>query len=162
MTPDELPAYLEHFRARVDDPGGRAAADGMVRAFDQGIKTHELRRYSHPLGTPTPSPPGGTPALVTGRLRDSFKIRRAESLGAYRWGSSDRPTVVYAHIHEYGGDIYPRVKQWLHWVDAGGSHFAKHVRMPKRPYMHPARERMVADGTLHNAAARSFLEAVGL
>jgi hypothetical protein len=148
---EELPEYLDRLRLRVIDQGPRAAASAMVQAFDKGIKSDELIRFSG-----HPSPAGSPPALETGRLRDSLKIIPAAPAGAYRWRSSDAPHTVYARIQEYGGDIYPRVKRFLHWVDAGGSHFAKHARLPARPYMRPAIRRMVAHDILHDRAHEAF------
>src|SRR5215467_2347733 len=112
LSPGELPDYLQHFIDKVSSPAGRKASDAMVHKFDDGIKRNELIRH-----TGAPSPPGQPPALETGRLRDSLRIVPAHDIGAFRWQSSDAPHTVYAHIQEYGGDIYPRVKKWLHWVD---------------------------------------------
>ena len=151
LTPDELPAYLEELMVRVNDPAGRAASNGMVRTFDKGIKSEELVHFSG-----SPSPPGQPPALESGRLRDSFRITPAVPEGDYRWRSSDAPTVIYARIQEYGGDIYPRVKLWLHWVDGEGDHFAKHVRLPARPYIRPAVRRMTYNGELSRGASDAF------
>lgn len=155
MTPEELPAYLNARRDVIRFDAAKWAADGMAAAFDRGIKKTEMRRYTHTPLTRTPSPPGSPPALVTGHLRDSFIIEPAQG-GRVRATAADGPHTVYARIQEYGGDIYPRVKKWLHWVDAEGHHFAKHVRLPARPYMRPAAHRMSADGTLSDAALQSF------
>jgi hypothetical protein len=151
LTPEELPGYLLKIAQRAHD-SGHEAANGMAHKFDRGIKTDELVRSSG-----APSAPGSPPALESGRLRDSFRIVPAEDIGGDRWRSKDGPHTVYAHIQEYGGDIYPRVKLWLHWVSGDGTdHFAKHVRLPARPYMRPAARRMVADGSLAHGAIEGF------
>jgi len=167
MTPDELPAYMDALLSRVNE-GGRAACDGMVAAFDKGIKSDELIRT-----TGHPSAPGSPPALETGRLRASFRIKHAEEIGAYRWRSSDAPNTVYAHIQEYGGDIWAKHTYvdkrtgvtrpgFLRWKGGdGGFHFARHVHLPKRPYMHPAAIRMSGDGTFTQGAVSGFEREMG-
>ena len=70
-----------------------------------------------------------------GRLAGSIVVRkRGEMSGEVG------PTVIYGRIQELGGTIFPRDKKVLHWVDAGGSHFAKHVTLPARPYLKPGVE----------------------
>jgi len=47
--------------------------------------------------------------------------------------------VIYAAIHEFGGEILPKRAKFLHWVDKNGKDvFAKRVKMPMRPYLRPA------------------------
>lgn len=166
ISPEELPAYMERITRKVNDPGGRAASNAMVQAFDSGIKRDELiRTVGHP------STPGRPPALESGRLRASFRMHRAQQTGAYRWTSDDGPNTVYAHIQEYGGDIWAKHTYvdkktgetkpgFLRWGGPGGWHYARHVHLPARPYMHPAVHRMSADGTLRRAAVGAFNRAV--
>jgi phage gpG-like protein len=49
--------------------------------------------------------------------------------------SSVAPHTVYARIQQLGGDIYPVRAKALRWKDKSGVHFARHVRLPARPYM---------------------------
>lgn len=47
--------------------------------------------------------------------------------------------VIYAAIHEFGGDIYPKRAKVLSWMSKTGKRmFAMHVKMPMRPYLRPA------------------------
>ena len=161
MTPDEAAAnLLAHIP--LADLAGEAAANGMVAAYDRGIKSNELVRT-----TGHPSAPGSPPALESGRLRGSFRIRAAFPVGAHRYKSSDAPNTIYAVIQETGGDIWAkhtyRDKRtgitkpgFLRWGGPGGFHYARHVRLPKRPYVKPAVERMRSDGTLERGAAHAF------
>jgi hypothetical protein len=160
VTPDELPAFLEELRDKAATSGGESASNAMVKHFDTEVKSVELRRFTHAAGTRTPSPPGSPPALVTGRLRSSFQIKPAYSIGDFRWKSSDRPSVVYARIQEYSGDIFPVTAKYLAWRTASGMHFAKSVYLPARPYMRPAIQRIIEDGSLTEAAAHAFEEVV--
>lgn len=77
----------------------------------------ELSRSSHPPGTPTPSPPGSPPSLITGNLRRSIQVEGPQATGAASWSVSVGAESVYARVQELGG---------------GPS------RLPARPYMAPA------------------------
>jgi phage gpG-like protein len=80
-----------------------------------------LRQSSHPKGTPTPSPPGTPPSVVTGTLMRSITVEGPTGVaGTYR--SQVGPTVIYGRIHELGGQ-------------AGRRNAA---RLPARPYLAPA------------------------
>lgn len=80
------------------------------------IKT-ELGRTSHPPGTPTPSPPGSPPSLITGNLRRSAQVEGPTQTGPGVWTASVGMESVYARVQELGG---------------GPS------QLPARPYMTPA------------------------
>jgi len=166
VEPADLPDYLDALADRID-PATRAAANGMAQAYDKGLKTDELVRT-----TGHPSAPGSPPALESGRLRDSLRITQAADAGLYRWRSAVNPNTVYAHIQEYGGDIWAKHTYvdrrtgitrpgFLRWSGPGGVHFARHVHLPKRPYMSAGTRRMAADGTLRNGAVRSFNAEMG-
>lgn len=70
-----------------------------------------------------------------GRLAGSITVRKDSKLSG-----KVGPTVIYGRIQELGGTIYPRQAKMLHWVDATGSHFARHVTLPPRPYLKPGVE----------------------
>lgn len=133
---DKMKADYEAMAARID----RAAFTGVrdaVGILHRAIAT-ELTRTSHPLGTPTPAPPGSPPSLVTGHLRRSIVnlSTRRLSKGVYEGGTG--PTAVQARIQELGGF-------------AGRGHRS---HLPPRPYVRPA----VRNGG--RAAARTFLNSV--
>jgi len=107
--------------------------------IDREVKRY-LRTYSHRRGTPTPSPPGGPPALVSGHLRRSWRTvpahagRRPHTIEA-----EGGPTAAYARIHELGGEIVQvrsrRVKR-----RGGGESvetYQVQIRIPRRPYVRP-------------------------
>lgn len=79
-----------------------------------------LTTYSHPRGTPTPSPPGQPPALITGHLRRSVTVYGPRTLGMTVTGEIG-PTTVYARIQELGG-----------WTGRGHRTY-----LPPRPYLLP-------------------------
>lgn len=127
MTPAELPARLRKLAADVGDRAATDAADGMAQAFQRGVVA-SMRGAS-------PSAPGTPPARRTGTLARSLRAEPAALTGAGKASSSVAPHAVYARIQQLGGDIYPVRAKVLHWKDKGGSHWAKHVRLPARPYM---------------------------
>ena len=165
MTPDELPAYLEALKARVD-VAGRAAANGMSQAFDRGLKSNELIRT-----TGHPSSPGSPPALESGRLRASLKIVAAVEAGPHRFRSANYPSTAYARIQEYGGTIWAKHTYvdrkgetkpgFLRWGTPGNYHYARHVRLPERSYMRTGVKRMSGDGTLRRGAVAAFNRVMG-
>lgn len=166
LSPEELPEYLRGFADRVD-PAGRAAANGMSSAFDRGLKTNELIRT-----TGHPSAPGQPPALETGRLRGTLRIKPAVEAGPYRWKSGNHPDTVYAHIQEYGGEIWAKHTYvdhrtgitrpgFLRWGSPGDYHYARHVRLPERSYMRAGVKRMAGDGTLRRGAVAGFNHVLG-
>jgi hypothetical protein len=120
-------------------------ADNMLRSTGKSVDygmtliqveaQHQLSRLTHPPGTPTPAPPGGPPALISGTLRRSIKGRGPRQTGPGRFEGQVGPTVVYGRIQELGGTIVAH-GQYLRWFDANGRAFFKHsVTLPARPYM---------------------------
>lgn len=102
------------------------------------VKTY-LRTFTHPEGTPTPSPPGGPPALVSGNLRRSWRNvapHPGRKPGTVEGGGG--PTAVYARIHELGGTIVrasaPRT-DLTRTSEAPANVYR--IRIPKRPYVRP-------------------------
>lgn len=79
------------------------------------------------------------PKVRTGRLRSSIVVKGPQG-GGGKWSGEVGPTVIYGRIQELGGTIFPKRAKFLHWVDASGDHFARHVTLPARPYLKPAAE----------------------
>jgi phage gpG-like protein len=96
------------------------ATTRAVHAVERSVKLY-LRMYSHPAGTPTPSPHGGPPALVTGALLRSQRVSTTRSIRRGVYSAQTGPTVAYSRIQERGGT-------------AGRNHS---VRLPARPYQKP-------------------------
>jgi phage gpG-like protein len=127
MTPAELPGRLRALAAAVKDRAAVDAADAMAQAYQRGVVQS--------MTGPSPSAPGTPPGRRTGTLARSVRPEPAKLTGGGRASSSVAPHTVYARIQQLGGDIYPVRAKALHWTDKGGSHWAKHVRLPARPYM---------------------------
>jgi hypothetical protein len=121
---------LERMAERAE-AGRLAAAQAAGHAAEAEIK-RQLTRYSHPKGTPTPSPPGEPPAVVTGSLRRSVIVQTVHGIEPY---VDVGPTMVYGRAQELG------------WPDGG---------LPARPYVEPAR-RIVMAGPAQTAALEAFV-----
>jgi len=86
------------------------------------------------------SPPGSPPMLQTGTLRRSIKVVGPDSTGPTGWTISVGPTVIYGRIHELGGD-----------TGRGGS-----THLPARPFLKPALDNVIANGTLADCYATAW------
>lgn len=126
---DKVAAALDRIALRVRSATRSAVKDGTRLVQRRAIT--ELSRYSHPRGTPTPSPPGQPPARITGHLSGSLSPTGPYPTGG-GFGGKLGPTAVYSRIQELGGR-------------AGRNHS---VTLPPRPYMRPTRSKVVADGSL--------------
>jgi hypothetical protein len=155
---EELVPVLERIRAEAS-AAAPAVANAMALAYQRHLVDSTLTRYSHPLRTKTPAPPGGPVALVTGTLRRSVRPDLASGGGPVATASV-APHTVYARLQELGGHIYPVRARYLRWIEDGVTHFSKHVYIPGRPYMKIATEETLADGSLRRAAVAAFEAAV--
>lgn len=122
----------------------RAALRGLTDATDAATKAataagaalietetkRALSRYSHPKGTPTTSPRGEPPAIVSGQLRRSIKVVGPRAIGGGTYEAQIGPTAVYGRIQELGGPI---------WTGA---------TLPPRPYLAPTVRTLVDSGRL--------------
>lgn len=126
---DQVAAALDRIALRVRT-ATRSAVKDATRLV-QRRATVQLSRYSHPRGTPTPSPPGQPPARISGYLRGSLSPTGPYPTGG-GFGGKLGPTAVYSRIQELGGQ-------------AGRNHS---VTLPPRPYMRPTQASVIADGSL--------------
>jgi hypothetical protein len=118
----------------------RAVDKATRKAVTEGLRVIErrgkllLRTYTHPPGTPTTSPPGSPPALVTGNLMRSW-VKRGPLPGRHRHEVRGEvgPTTVYARIQELGGRV--RIH---HRGQIGPQRETSYAHIPARPYVKPA------------------------
>ena len=127
MTPAQLPGRLRKLASDVRDRAATDAADAMSQAHQRGVVQS--------MKGPSPSAPGTPPARRTGTLARSVQVQPAVLTGPGRATGSVGPHTVYARIQQLGGDIYPVRAKALHWKQGGKDRFARHVRLPARPYM---------------------------
>ncbi|MGE7437942.1 hypothetical protein [Kitasatospora sp. NPDC001175] len=124
-------------RAAAAAPSAIVASQALI----EGEARAALSRYSHPPGTPTPSPPGEPPAKITGRLWDSFELAGPTATGFGVWTSVMGPTAPYARIQELGGR-------------------ANHSELPARPYFRPAVETLLRSGRIAEVFQRAWQTAL--
>lgn len=82
-----------------------ATPNALAKAahYLEGLIKVELSRTSHARGTPTPSPPGSPPSLITGNLRRSAQVEGPRQTGPASWSASVGMESVYARVQELGG-----------------------------------------------------------
>ena len=139
---DRLTVALQEMVSRVAAATPAAIVTGQ--ALIEGEARSRLSRHSHTAGTPTPAPPGGPPALVTGKLRSSFDLAGPTAAGAAVWLSVMGPTMPYARVQELGG--------------ATGRHGA--TVLPARPYLRPSIEEVARTGRLTAVFHRAWAAAI--
>ncbi len=116
----EWEAALRAMQLRIWRATWRSTQQGIY-LVERNVKMY-LRTFTHPQGTPTPSPRGGPPALVTGNLIRSWRNERAhEGLKPFTVEAGGGPTAVYARIQELSGQA--------------GRGLLTHI--PARPYARP-------------------------
>jgi len=74
----------------------------------------------------------------SGRLRGSITSR--VRLSGDKVSGELGTNVIYARIHELGGEIRPKTAQYLKFQIAGQWRSVKQVLMPARPFLRPAME----------------------
>jgi hypothetical protein len=165
VTFDELPAYFEAIKARVE-----ASAVPVVDAIAKTYKDHLVGWTLHESGshapvTRTPAPPGRPPAFMTGGLAAS--VTRTPGVGGGGVAVAYvAPHTIYAATQEYGGVHVGKPWMWL-WVRYIGPQevarrgWVRHtVTIPARPYMSTAVEETIANGSLVRAATDTFMRVV--
>lgn len=141
-------------------------AAAMADAFHDHLVNVTLKRYSHPMYSRTASPPGGPPGSVSGEL--AYSVTSEVKSGVLTSRAWVGPHTIYAGVQEFGAeidvkhtttDVFGRTMPgFMRWYMDGQFWYKRHVSIPARPYMEIARNEMIADGSLHRAAVRAFLE----
>lgn len=125
----EFGRALDAYIARASAASKKAVTDAAH--FIEAEAKAELGTYSHKRGTPTPSPIGHPPAVVSGTLRRSIRVTDVEAISVTGWTASVGPSAIYGRIQELGG-----------FTGAYDSY------LPARPYMQPAFELATHSGAL--------------
>lgn len=160
MDVGEFPLWAGRVADGLQARAATAAANAMATEFHATLTTVTLRASSHRRGTVTPSQPGQPPALVSGTLRRSAQVVPAVASGP-RAVASVRVGVVYARIQELGGTVQAKRTKYLRFQYPKGKwHSVRSVRIPKRPYMAPTRDALLASGRLRARAAEAVAAVV--
>lgn len=153
LTPEENVAYWEALLATVAD-AAPDVANAMAETMMERVQNVELRIISHSPGMFWKAFRGLPPAYVTGNLERS--IHRAPAVGSGMFAVSNVfSDAIYAGIQEFGGYTWGN-HGLMHWRNSAGSWFMREVYVPEHPYMTPAYEAVIRDGTLTRAAMVSF------
>jgi phage gpG-like protein len=151
----------------VDDAAWSAALDRMIALCDEAAfnasmaAAHEIQgrtralltAQDHPAHTKTPSAPGSPPAAISGDLAGSVLV--SDDGDSALVG----PTTVYGRIQELGGEMFGH--PMMHWQEPPGVwHHSAHHSLPDRPYLKPATESAVDDGTVHQIYYDHWLRAI--
>jgi len=151
MDASELPGYLAEISGRVSS-AAKPVVMAMAERYEREVKRN-LSKTSHPRFTRTPSPPGGFPSLMTGRLR-----RSVLAAGPYGGGgiamAEVAPHTIYAGVQEYGHTMHGR--PLMHFYNMGRWWSLETVHVPSRPYMRPTTAELVASGSLTVEAEAAF------
>ena len=136
------------------------AAPPTVMAIADTYKDHltkvTLRRsFAAPGQFGTPAAPGQPPAWRTGALARSVTSLLGASTGLTATATVG-PHTIYARVQNQGAINRPTHAKYMHWVNSGGSWYKKRVRIPPRPYMQPALDDCIANGSLVKAAMEAF------
>jgi hypothetical protein len=150
---------LRALQARV-----AAAAPPTVMAVGQTYQKHlqkvTLRRsFAAPGQFGTPAAPGMPPAWRTGALARSVVTVAGASTGLTATASVG-PHVIYARVQNQGAVNRPTHSKYMHWVNSGGSWYLRRVKIPPRPYMQPALDECIANGSLVTSAMETFYAVV--
>jgi phage gpG-like protein len=152
MDPDDLAAFLETLKGSV-----ATAAAPVANAMGETMKNRVqviLKEKSHAPGEFYRAQAGASPAYATGNL--SRSIVRTPAFGGLRATSMVGATAVYAGVQEFGGYTWGN-HGFMHWVNSAGSWFMKTVYIPEHPYMRPAVEGVIRDGSLRQSAIDAFM-----
>lgn len=155
------------FSIRVDTAAWEAALDRLIvlcheAAFNasldaaQDIQTRTqalLLAREHKAHTKTPSAPGTPPAAISGVLAASIRVSD-DGESAFVG-----PTTDYGRIQELGGTMHGH--PLMHWQEPPGVwHSSAEHDLPERPYLKPATDSAIEDGTVERIYYDAWLKAI--
>jgi hypothetical protein len=155
----EVADRLRAIAAEVESAAPKASVQALSRAAETMVKL-TLSTGAHALGTPTPSPPGAPPALVSGNLRRGCQRTPALPSGPASWSQvltniAQNKGCFYGAVHEYG-PVTIHVKNFAQLGNPAVGFFGKSVIIPRRPWMKPSVERLITSGLGARAAVAAF------
>lgn len=153
------------FNAALDSWMAAAGRQSGVGAEDaaKAVKTATRRILTanwHDEGTKSPSPLGGPPASISGRLAGSLLVSRdgADSAKVGPTDSARSWNGPYARFLELGG-THAAHRGWMRWREDGRSHRAKVLRKTSRPYLMPGLHAAIDSGAVNAAFYTAWLRA---
>lgn len=119
-----------------------------------------LLAVSHAPYTRTPSPPGAPPAAISGTLAASVQASHDGDdaiVGPTATASSYRGP--YGRFLELGGEHVASSPAGMHWFEDGQWHRAFAIGKAPRPYLKPATDAAIADGSISRVYYDHWLRA---
>lgn len=156
----EVADALRAIRAKASSRAPEAACRAVGQAAETAVKV-TLTSFTHPEGTPTPSRPGQPPALVSGDLRRSCRRTPPRYMGPGYYECAVGSMLIYAPVHEFG-PVTIRAKNFPQLGNPKVGFFGPQVTIPRRPFMAPTVERLVASGMLRRAAEDAWRGVIDL
>jgi hypothetical protein len=141
-----LDLLVEEYRAAARDASVEAAND------IQGRTREDLTRLSHPPHTKTPSRPGMPPAAISGKLAESVVVDQSDPVYV-----DVGPTARYGREQELGGPMEGH--PYMRWREDGKTYYSRRHSLPPRPYLKPATEEIIDEGTLTEIYYRHWADA---
>ena len=141
----EVAARLRVIAARAETEAPVAAVRALGAAGETATKL-TLTKRTHTAGTPTPSAPGQPPALVSGALRRSVIRAPARAIGPGNAAQLMACHVIYGAVHEFGPVTIRSKGNYPLRNKNTGQVFGPRVVIPRRPWMKPSMEALVASG----------------
>lgn len=158
----EVADTLRRIRALAEKQAPMAACRAVGQTAETAVKV-TLTSFTRTQDEVTPSKPGQPPALVTGRLRRSIHrtTPRIMDPGVARCAVGS--TLIYAPVHEFGPvTITAKRAPYLRFQYGGSWHQVTSVRIPRRPYLATATEKLVATGMLRRVAEDAWRAVIDL
>lgn len=156
---ERVAARLRVMADRAAGPAPKAAIEASTRAAETITKL-ALSQYSHSAGTPTPSPPGSPPAIVSGKGRQSIHRSPAARVAPATYVQTLGSLLLYMSVQERGAVIRVKSKRVLANVQTGQVFGPGPVTIPARPWLKPSVEIWRSSGAGARAAREAFVTVI--
>lgn len=156
----DVAARLRQLRAKAAYDAPVAACRALSQAAETAVKV-TLTSSTHPEGTPTPSRPGQPPSLVTGRLRRSVTRTPPRVIAPGTALCTVGSVAICASVHEFG-PVTIHAKRVASLGTPVAGFFGPQVTIPRRPFLAPATQRLIASGMAARVAAAAWMDAMGI
>jgi phage gpG-like protein len=150
----EVAARLRVIAQRAEADAPLAAVKALAAAGETTVKL-ALTARSHSRGTRSPSQPGQPPARVSGKLSGGIHRTPAKAMGPGMAAQVLGSTMFYGAVHEFG-PVTIRAKNFPQLGNPEAGFFGPQVKIPKRPWMKPSVDILVASGNGTRACATAW------
>jgi hypothetical protein len=151
-------AMLEEWDAIIANAkgGAKAAANAMAGYMTWYVSEIYLRQTLHPPGAYNQQKGGEPPAYASGTLARAMYMRSA--LLGVRATALVGNKAPFSRITEFGCVVDSASKDYMSWKDSAGRWYHKQLVHQPHPFMAPATQQAMDDGSLQEAAVKAFIE----